>query len=393
MKIMMKTAVILLVALCLAGCKPDTNEQNPQLPTGATVDTIPTTAPTDPPVKKKEMTADQEYYNALGKTYMNTAKKSSEFYIYYQASDYVEAYPAYSKYLEPTGTVVYIFYRDGSPFRVAMVSFDSNGNVQEDPICRDMTKAPVVVDAGSAQDCYLMITECMTRYPDFAIFGITLDPGGFPVVTVVGKQAGDTAIKYVFTEPKAFRLVDPFETLEEGREAFKNYLVEREKIRAEVTIYPWVDTTLYWDGYIRMFEHSGLADTQEDGRHWYIGKYDSMTAVPLLSSKLEEDVYVLHLLYYHNQLIAEVVLECKYDGKDYTYSAVWENVAEKTADGKFIPLENSQYVSILKSAAAYNSDLSIQCVVYDDGKLIPVGMCEGKRMAFDSETNTIYAYK
>ena len=87
------------------------------------------------------------------------------------------------------------------------------------------------------------------------------------------------------------------------------------------------------------------------------------------------------------------MIENKYDGTEYTCSPVWENVAAKSADGQYIPLESSQYVSTLNHASAHKSSMVCQGVVFDNGKLIPVGMHEGKLMAFYSSTNTVAEYQ
>lgn len=331
-------------------------------------------------------------YNSLAQAYVDNVDENNDFATYYRRSDCIEAYPILGTYLDPTGDIAYLFYQDECPFGIAILSLDSVGNVIGTPICRDMTSPPAYVEALSIEDCYMALTCCIKENHDFEIMGIILDSQGYPAVYPVGRQKGDSTIKYMAGHACAFSLVDPFETIEEGYSAFREYQLERKAILSEITIYPWNDIPFYESGYIREFKES-IVTKQQCGDYAYIENYDSMIAIPLLSSDLNENIYILHLLYYHNQLIAEVVIERKYDGIDYTYSSVWENVAKKNADGQYIPLESSQYVRVLNKVSSLKSPMDCQGVVYDNGQLFPVGMQEGKLMVFDSSTNTVAEYK
>ena len=332
-------------------------------------------------------------YIMLAQAYVDNAEENDDFATYYQASDRVEAYPILGTYLEPTKRAAYLFYQNEYAFAIAFLSFDSAGNVDGTPTCKEMTSLPLsVVEAQSIEDCYMELTDCISEHPDFDILGLVLASQGYPAVYPVGRQQGEATIKYMANQACNFSLVDPFTTIEDGYQAFQDYLSKRHAILSEITIYPWNDMPFYESDYLSIFKSTSWSE-RENGDYSYLDAYDSWVAVPLLSSDLAEDVYVLYLLYYHNQLIAEIVIENKYDGTEYTCSSVWENVAAKSADGQYIPLETSQYVSTLNHASAHKSSLVCQGVVYDNGKLIPVGMQEGKLMAFYSSTNTVAEYK
>lgn len=398
-----KIIVILLVILLLAGCSADQtlgsantqviNRDNGMLvklsATPLSADTAYQLTNTNIPIETSYFSHN---YKMLAQTYVNNATENDEFATYYRASDRIEAYPILGTYFEPTDSVVYLFYQNECPFAIAMIPFDSVGNAIDVPICKDMSSLPDYVEALSIEDCYMALTCCMRDNPDFEILGIIMDTQGYPAIYPVGRQKDDPIIKYMAGEACNFALVDPFETMEAGYSAFKNHLMERKDILAEITIYPWNNTPFYELGYIREFKESILTN-QQMGEYSYIEDYDSLVAIPLLSPDLTENVYILHLLYYHNQLIAEVVIERRTDGTNTSYAAVWENIAERASDGQYLPIETSQYVSVLNNGSLLKSSLVCQGVIYDNQQLLPVGIEEGKLVAFYSSTDAIAEYK
>jgi len=391
-----KVTAILLSALFLAGCKTNATleEQEPNNNyniTSVTPSTSPTVSaiPSAPP---KETTSTQQYYKTLAESYVANSTPGNEFVGYYKASDYFEVYPIYGTYLDLTGDVAYLFYKDNNPYRIAILSFDENGVVKGTPLCKDMTNPPPYIDVLSIEDCYDTIVTSLTRKPDFNVYGIIRNSEqGYPQIYAVGKLQNETTIKFMRGEPCAFSLVDPFETLEAGYEAYKEFLSERETIRSRIPIYPWTEANFYSTGYLSTFKGLTQAN-QQNSNFAYLNDYDSWISVPLLNADLEENVYILHMLYYHNQFIGEIIIERKNDGSNITLIAAWENIAEKAADGQYIPLETSQYVNVLTSAKEETS-LSIEGVVFDNGDLIPVGTHEGKLMAYNFSSNTLNEYK
>jgi len=396
-------SIVLVIGLVLAGCRtnPTALIQDPQGNFGsdsASIELCVTPLSADNKyqlssvIEQNEMASSRWQaldFVSIAKDYVNSAEANEEFVAYYRNSDRVDAYPILGTYLEPTGSAVYLFYQREEPYAVAKLSLDSAGNIAETPVCRDMTNPPKVVDAQSIEDCYLSIVQCFSEIPDFDVMGIVLPSEGYPATYPIGKQSGEATIKYMAGEAKNFDLVDPFETLKDGYNAFSKHLTERKQILSQITIYPWMKHSFYETGYIRQYKNTLLLKDMP----WYMEKYDSLVAVPLLSSDLEENVYILHLLYYHNQLIAEIVIERKNEGEIYSYSVVWENVGVKDETGEYTPIETSQYVKSLNSAAAHRAAWESQGVVYDNGKLIPVGVCEGKLVAFDCITNAVDVYK
>ena len=202
----------------------------------------------------------------------------------------------------------------------------------------------------------------------------------------VGKQSGKETIQFMYGELMDFKLVEPFKTLEEGRAAFSAYHAEKQKILSELTLYPWVDAACYYGGYLGEFKNSAEYITaQKTGTFTYLEEYDSVIAVPLLSEDLQENEYILHLLYYHNQLIAELVLQRTSDGK--TVAPVWENVADKTPDGKYIPINTSTYVRVLEQVATKNISWENQGVVFSNGQFCPIGLSDGSLMIYNTNTD------
>lgn len=327
-------------------------------------------------------------YASLAEAYVNNAEANEEFATYYRNSDRVDAYPILGTYLEPTGSAVYLLYQKEEPYAVAELSFDSAGNVTGTPVCKDMTNPSKTVDAQSIEACYLSIVQCFSETPDFDVMGIALPSKGYPATYAVGKQKGEAVIKYMAGQAESFNLVEPFETLKDGCDAYKKYFTERKQKLSEIMTFLWAEYSFDEAGYMQHMNATYSSGNMPS----YMEKYDSQVAVPLLSPDLKENVYILHLLYYRNQLIAEVVIERKKE-IGITYSVVWENVGAKDQDGEYIPLESSQYVKVLNSAAAHRAAWESQGVVYDNGKLIPVGIYNGKLMAFDCSTNIVDVYK
>lgn len=331
-------------------------------------------------------------YLQCAEVYVNNATIVNEFVQNYNSCDFVEAYPVLGTYLEPTNLVVYLFYTDNCPTGIASLTFDQQGNVETASSYADMTTLPPYVEALSLEDCYMAIVHCQKSYPEFDILGVIFDTNGYPAIYPVGMNAGESTIKYVAGEPQEFSLVDPFETLEEGYAAFDKHLRERQQIFSEIMLYPWSTTEFYELGYIREFTESVSVDTKQiSDAYAYLEDYDSLIAIPLLSEDFEENVYILHLLYYHNQLIAEVVIERISDGSTSTYNSVWERVAPKSADGAYFPMDTSQYVNALGNATSYSVEWNNVGVIFNNGQFQPIGMYNDVLMVYDLNTNTIDA--
>lgn len=333
------------------------------------------------------MTETVEYeeidYLECAEEYISSCDDMESFSVNYHNCDYVEAYPLLGTYLENTGMVAYLFYKDEEPVGIATLTIDPAGNVISASDYKDMTKTPEYVVALSIEECYMVIVDCLVQYPTFEIVGIVLDTEGYPAVYPIGKFEGDSTLKYVHGDPREFSLVEPFTSVEEGRAAFALYMREKEKILSEITLYPWVSTEFYELGYLREFMNTEKYFMEkENGNFSYLDEYDSVIAVPLLSEELQENIYILHMLYYHNQLIAELIIQRKPDGSSITYLPVWENVAEKNEEGSYISINKSMYTSALGSVMSFDSSWENQGVVFQGGQLCPVGLSNGALMTY-----------
>lgn len=274
-------------------------------------------------------------YGKAALDYVNAVTLDTLFKTYYLKSEKIEIYPVYGTYLEQTDLAVYVFYEAEQPSGIGQLQFDSQGNVISASIREIPLSSSEFVQSLSLEQCFESIKSCKENHPDFEIIGLVYCSEGLPVIYPVGKNPGDDTIYYVDVEPTEFKLVDAFTSIEAGRSAFSAYLSDREAKLKNLIIFPWENETLTWFGYI-----GGLNANDE---REYLNDYDNYIVIPLLSSTGEENVYVLHLLYYHSQLIAEVVV--KRDSEDL--NIVWENVAEKNSDGSYVSLECSQYESLV----------------------------------------------
>ena len=169
-------------------------------------------------------------YIAVAEEWMNSWYIADSFTEKYRTSDYVEAYPILGTYLEPTDQIAYLFYENSIPVGISYLTIDEQGVPVEASPYKDMTVKPSVVMACSAEECFLKIEKCLTQYPEFEIIGIVRDTNGYPNMYPVGIQSGKETIQFMYGELMDFKLVEPFETLEEGRAAFTAYHIEKQRI-------------------------------------------------------------------------------------------------------------------------------------------------------------------
>ena len=333
----------------------------------------------------------QDYETAVdylqsAEAYVKSGSARADFVERYQAADYLEAYPVFGTYLETTRKAVYLFYKNSIPVGIAMLKLNQEGIVTEASTYVEMTTRPDIVNVQSLEECFLVITDCIKKYPDFDILGVVYDANGFSRIYPVGICSGESIIKYVYEEPMCFSLVEPFTTIEEGRNAFKAYILQKEETLCGIPIYPWTNANFNSAGYL-----SGLyAEIDTNGLQvpFYMNIYDAVVAVPLLDESLQEDVYMLHMLYYRNQLIAELVIRKERINDRNTYTIAREQIAEKTAEGAYIPIAESEYIKALNSAVKHHSDWSIQGVVFRNS-LCLIMLDNNTQMLFDPATNTL----
>ena len=85
----------------------------------------------------------------------------------------------------------------------------------------------------------------------------------------------------------------------------------------------------------------------------YLEDYDNLILVPLLDADGTENVYQLLLLYRHNSLIAEIVLER--EPVDGSIHLIRERISRQNGQGDYIGLTECAYEREVKSLLC-NSD-------------------------------------
>lgn len=135
--------------------------------------------------------------------------------------------PALGPYLEATGKKV-------------RVSYNSDGEVVKTEAIDDGTSVK-----GKYSDVYKTgsnvaktVTDFVIKnYPDFKIIGYVysnVEP--FQEVYPIGYYKDSPYIQYFYNQPVDFLLVDKFKTIEEGRQAFEDYMETRENILSQTPV-------------------------------------------------------------------------------------------------------------------------------------------------------------
>ncbi len=283
----------------------------------------------------------------------NSGRASKRYCDLYQFSDDISVLPVYGTYLESMDMVAILFYKDGFFVGTATLKFEL---AEEQAITEefDTFNYTTVPDALSDLVCYYETLSCIENYPEFQIMGVVYNFKGDTLI-VIGKNEGERYIKYILGEPQFFRLVEPFETIEQGRQAFSEYLTRREEIVSSLQVFPWKTSTLNDRGYMNKYERNDVFISQDyEVELDVLSVYDSLSVIPLLDSNCQENVYVLHLLYYHNRLVAEFVIENTTDADgNHLYACVWKNVADKNNDGTYKDLNESRYEQIIALAQSF----------------------------------------
>ena len=146
----------------------------------------------------------------------------------------------------------------------------------------------------------------------------------------VGKNAEDDRILYYENELTEFRLVEPFASIEAGREAFDAWWEFRAGELEKFPVFEWLLGAAYpTSNYLT--QHAGVYDS------------DWQLRVPLLGEDGRESRYMLLLCYRKDKLIAETVLQLdEADGA----RVVKERISDKDpATGKYSGLDGIDYAA------------------------------------------------
>ena len=365
--------IIALLSFSIVGCsidKVDNKKENETSPNAE--------AEKDNTNESQDNTKDSnqlQFLNAL-EEYVSSDAVSETLLKAYNDADTVTSVPILGTYLESTNIVAYMFYSKGEVCSTALLSFDMKGS----PIDIELTEFAethidenTVIDVHSKDACYSAVKNCLSATPDFEILGIVFNDTGYPFTLPIGRCKGELVIKYYLNEPKSFNLVEPFETIEEGRIAFAKYLAEKDAIKAQIPVFLWKNESFYETGFWRMYSLDYVYEDKEEYRNMILPELetiDSWISIPLLSDEFKEGVLISHLLYYRNQLIGEVVIMKKTDN---SVMAVHVNMAKKTPDGIYLAIEKSQYQNAVEMWRDIYPEIDIEGVIFKNGKYIPYG--------------------
>lgn len=245
----------------------------------------------------------------------------------YAESGEVSSLPILGTYLEKTSLFVCLFKKQGELVGTHALAVDPDGNVTGE-LCTllGITDGMPFADAA----CFDRISACLSAYPDFEIQGVVYQGSGFPAIYPVGKNAGDDAVRYYENELTEFRLVEPFASIEAGREAFDAWWEFRAGELEKFPVFEWSPGAAYpTSNYLT--QHAGVYDS------------DWQLIVPLLGEDGREDEYMLLLCYQKDKLIAETVLQLN---NANGARVVKERVSGKDpTTGKYIGLDGIDYAA------------------------------------------------
>lgn len=311
-------------------------------------------------------------YQECVRNYTTQTGASTLFAQRFTESDHVDIYPVYGTFLEPTDMIVCVFSTDETATGIGSLTLNASGQAVSSYF-KDITVLPPVFTALSLEDCYMVISECKEENPDFKITGLVYCTTGYPMVYPIGAGIDNNVLHFVYGKPTPYE--PEFTTPEEGCQILAEQRNQLYQLLSEITIFPWKTASFSMDGYIRRL--SSLPPIVSSD-------YDLSVAIPLLTDDLDEDVYILHLLYKDYQFIGEYIIR-RTRGELDTYKVIWEHLV---SDGE--PAE-SEYLKVLTQAFAVDKAWTPQGVIFDDG-FKPVGISGNQVLYYDSETNSLKSY-
>ena len=265
---------------------------------------------------------------------------SDVFKQFFFDSDRIEFIPIFGCYLENTSLTALLFWKENQLIGTKTVGYYT-GEPEKIVELSDVLDDTVYESTLSDDQCFLAIKTCLEEYPDFQLLGLVYNAVGFQAIYPIGIDRNKTYIEYYTTELCVFRLIDTFSTVSDGRSAFDRYWTKKAEILSSIPIFEWTTQEPY-GGYINQYRYQDIYKLGFDQeKHEYLYTYDAAVIVPLLDSEGTEDKYILHLLYYHNELIAELILEKTNNG----IIPAKERIASKDMDtNRYVPLTSISYV-------------------------------------------------
>ena len=241
--------------------------------------------------------------------YASTSNVSDKFSEYYTQSTNIRTIPILGSYLEYTSLQVCMFYTNDTMIGTVAVVLALNDK-------GIFIKEELETSVGSSyhgspladQNCFKALSSCMQNYPDFEIKGVVYNQYGYMAVYPVGLLPGDSSIKYFDYELCDFRLIEPFLTIAEGQNNFTKHWEKRDELISNLPTYKWENTTWRTEGWINKYKYQDVYLLHKELESQYLFDFDWLIAIPLLDADGNEGVYALHLLYHHDTLIAELLL-------------------------------------------------------------------------------------
>lgn len=287
----------------------------------------------------------------------------------YNNFDTLDFLPVYGTYLENTSLVVCVFYENEKIIGTSTVSIDEIGeDIKINEFAKDIENTKYF-EALSDKHCCRVILNCLKNCPDFEILGLVFDTKGYNTIYPIGIEKGKSYIQYCNDTVLDFNLIPHFETVEEGYNLFNEYFKKKNTILSSIPIFAWKEKKLYDSGYIHPFQYDFLYQLDLDTKEYdFLNYYDSVVAIPLVSDSGEEGIYVLHQLYYRNELIAELVLAKKSEGTKTVIIPVYKRVGVFIEDGRYGSLQSSVYVDFINDYKSKNPDCKIKSIIFSNGE-------------------------
>lgn len=243
-------------------------------------------------------------------SYASTSTASAMFSALYKQSNNISTIPILGTYLEYTALQVCLFYSNDTLIgtRAIVLSENDEGIFVKDEL-ETILGSSYIETPFSDKHCFAVLSACMQNYPDFNIQGAVYNQNGYMEVYPIGLQSDDPHVKYYDYNLCNFLMVEPFSTISEGQNRYSEHWNRRDELISMLPVYEWKDSAWWNNGYISKYKYQDVYRLHKESESQYLFDFDWLIAIPLLDADGNEGIYVLHLLYYRDVLIAELLLE------------------------------------------------------------------------------------
>lgn len=282
-------------------------------------------------------------FDALGelRLYCESGNPSAELSEVFRDADEIGTIPAWGIDLEATRLFLGVFSSDRAICGAFLMCWNEDGTLSEADLSRNDAGNPI-----SNAACTERLTDFYRDYPGFQLQGVIYDMSGWREMYPVGAADGSYLQYYHEGSLHDFPHVKPFRTIAEGRQSIESYLKQRAQTLSELPIYPWKSQKARFylgiSGYLSRFKGETVGSMSRPPEDFaYLEDYDNLILVPLLDADGAENVFQLLLLYRHNVLIAELVLERL--PTDGSIRLVRETVSPRIEQGAYTGLAECAY--------------------------------------------------